>query len=182
MVVVDIFSLDEMILYMVDVVVGDILLQQGNFFFDKMWVLFQYVRSCGMMMVFNFLFVNFDFCYLWFFIDIVVVNEFEVELFQLYGVKILVIIQGVVGVWLVQEGLCQFCFVVFVEVFDIIGVGDMFFVVMLVFVLLCGVVLDVLVLVYVSCVVVIMVSCWGMFSVFFGSCEFVVLLIMDGVC
>lgn len=176
----DTFGIDDIISYMADVAVGDILLQQGNFSLDKTRSLFQFAKTRGMTTVFNPSPVNPDFCHLWPLIDIAVVNESEAERLQPDGVKTLIITQGAAGAWLVRDGQRQFCPAVRAEALDTTGAGDTFLAVMLASSLRRGVEPDTLALTHASLAAAITVSRRGTYSAFPDNHELAALLAKGG--
>jgi len=162
----DAFSLDDITPHLAEAEAGDILLQQGNFSYEKTRALFQLAKSRGLTTVFNPSPVNPDFAQLWPLVDIAVVNQTEAEQLQPDGVPTVVITQGADGAWLNRNNQRQFCPATPAQALDTTGAGDTFLAVMLASALLRGVLPDRLALTHASQAAAITVSRRGTASAF----------------
>jgi len=162
----DSFSLEAIIQTLTDAVPGDMVLMQGNFSFDKTRSLFQLAKERGMVTVFNPSPVKPDFCHLWPWVDIAVVNQLEAEALQPAGVKNLVVTYGAQGATLTTETLQVFCPAVAAQAVDTTGAGDTFLAVMLASSLLRNTGLDRLSLTHASQAAAITVNRPGTYSAF----------------
>lgn len=155
---------------------GDILLQQGNFSFEKTRDLFQLAKARGMTTVFNPSPVKPAFAQLWPLVDIAVLNQPEAAELQPAGVKTLVITHGSQGVWLTTAEQQLHCPAEPVQAVDSTGAGDTFLAVMLASALLRQTSVDKLALTHASKAAAITVSRHGTWSAFPQQHELAALL------
>lgn len=172
----DSFSFEDIIPHLDDASEGDILLQQGNFSYEKTRALFQFAKARGLTTVFNPSPVNPDFTQLWPLIDIAVVNQSEAELLRPDGVPTVVVTKGAEGAWLYHGNQHQFCPATLTQALDTTGAGDTFLAVMLASGLLRGVLPDMLALTHASQAAAITVSRRGTVSAFPRQSELAELL------
>ncbi|WP_158781664.1 PfkB family carbohydrate kinase [Pantoea sp. BAV 3049] len=145
---------------------GDILLQQGNFSFEKTRDLFQLAKARGMTTVFNPSPVKPAFAQLWPLVDIAVLNQPEAAELQPAGVKTLVITHGSQGAGLTTAEQQLYCPAEPVQAVDSTGAGDTFLAVMLASALLRQTPVDMLALTHASKAAAITVSRHGTWSAF----------------
>lgn len=177
---VDAFGFEDIVPYLADALPGDVLLQQGNFSYEKTRALFQLAKARGLTTVFNPSPVNPEFTQLWPLVDIAVVNQSEAEQLRPDGVPTVVVTKGAEGAWLYHGNQHQFCPAIRAQALDTTGAGDTFLAVMLASALLRGVLPDRLALTHASKAAAMTVSRRGTFSAFprqtelaelLGSCE-----------
>ena len=162
----DSLTAETITLALADAVPGDMMLMQGNFSFEKTRHLFRLARARGMTTVFNPSPVKPDFCHLWPWVDIAVLNQLEAEELHPTGVTNLVITQGAQGATLRTDTQQTFCPAAVTQAVDTTGAGDTFLAVMLASSLLRNSGIDELALTHASQAAAITVSRWGTYSAF----------------
>ncbi|MGE9551348.1 ribokinase [Erwinia amylovora] len=162
----DSLSLETLTQALTEASPGDILLQQGNFSFEKTRDLFELAKARGMTTVFNPSPVKPAFAQLWSLVDIAVMNQTEAAQLQPVGVKTLVITHGSRGVWLTTAEQQLHCPAEPVQAVDSTGAGDTFLAVMLASALLRQLPIDKLALTHASRAAAITVSRHGTWSAF----------------
>lgn len=160
----DSLSLETLTQALTEASPGDILLQQGNFSFEKTRDLFELAKARGMTTVFNPSPVKPAFAQLWSLVDIAVMNQTEAAQLQPEGVKTLVITHGSRGVWLTTAEQQLHCPAEPVQAVDSTGAGDTFLAVMLASALLRQLPIDKLALTHASRAAAITVSHHGTWS------------------
>lgn len=172
----DSLHLSDIIQALDSAVPGDILLQQGNFSFEKTRSLFELAKIRGLITVFNPSPVKPDFAQLWPLVDIAVLNQHEAALLKPSGIKTLVVTHGSQGSWLNTVDSFQFCPATPISAVDSTGAGDTFLAVMVASALLRHSEIDELALTHASQAAAITVSRPGTYSAFPTASELAPLL------